>query len=148
MLRLVALLALLLAGVTAAQDLYRWTDEQGRVHFGDRPPEDRAPEQLQLKTQPLLGQDDEVRQRFERLERLRSGEEQKQQEEERLRQEEAKQRRQKMAPLCAQAKRDLKALSGRVVYIDEDGEGRDVSLEQVAADKKKVSQWIAENCTE
>ena len=145
MLRLVALLALLLAGVTAAQDLYRWTDEQGRVHFGDRPPEDRAPEQLQLKTQPLLGQDDEVRQR---LERLRSGEEQKQQEEERLRQEEAKQRRQKMAPLCAQAKRDLKALSGRVVYIDEDGEGRDVSLEQVAADKKKVSQWIAENCTE
>ncbi|MDF1628909.1 MAG: DUF4124 domain-containing protein [Alcanivoracaceae bacterium] len=148
MLRLAILLALLLPALLSAQELYRWTDEQGRTHFGDRPPQDQAPEQFQLKTQPLLGQDDEVRQRYERLERLRSGEQQKQQEEEQIRQAEAQQRRQKMAPLCAQAKRDLKALSGRVVYIDENGEGRDVSLEQVAADQKKLSQWIAENCTE
>ena len=148
MLRLTVLLALLVPGLLGAQDLYRWTDEQGRTHFGDRPPEDQAPEQLQLKTQPLLGQDEEVRQRYERLERLRSGEQQKQQEEEELREQEAQQRRRKMAPLCAQARRDLKALSGRVIYVDEDGEGRDVSLEKVAGDKKKVSQWIAENCTE
>lgn len=147
MFRLVALLALLLPGLCGAQDLYRWTDDQGRVHFGDRPPQDRAPEQLQLKTQPLLGQDDAVRQRYERLERLRSGEQQKQQEEEQQRAEEAADKQRKLAPLCAQAKRDLKALSGPVVYVDESGEARDVSLEQVAADQKKISRWIAENCS-
>jgi hypothetical protein len=148
MLRQGLLLALLLPGLLSAQGLYRWTDENGRIHFGDRPPEGSAtPEEVQLKTQPLLGQDEEVRQRFERLERLRSSEQQKQQEEAQLAEQEARKQRQKMAPRCAQAKRDLKALSGPVVYIDDNGEARDVSLEQAAADREKLSRWIAENCS-
>ena len=32
------LLGLLLATTAGAGEIYRWTDAQGRVHFGDRPP--------------------------------------------------------------------------------------------------------------
>lgn len=31
-------LALLMSGACAAADIYRWTDAQGRTHYGDRPP--------------------------------------------------------------------------------------------------------------
>ena len=37
-LRAVACAALLLAGVAAYADVYKWIDAEGRVHFTDRPP--------------------------------------------------------------------------------------------------------------
>ncbi|MFZ5653583.1 MAG: DUF4124 domain-containing protein [Pseudomonadota bacterium] len=45
--RLATLLSgLLLAGAAGAGDIYRWTDAQGRVHFGDRPPAASVPSQV------------------------------------------------------------------------------------------------------
>jgi hypothetical protein len=42
-----AMTALLLVGAsTMASQVYRWTDEQGRVHFGDKPPADAATTQV------------------------------------------------------------------------------------------------------
>jgi hypothetical protein len=42
-----AMTALLLVGTSAmASQVYRWTDEQGRVHFGDKPPADAATTQV------------------------------------------------------------------------------------------------------
>ena len=66
------MLLLLLPCLATAQGLYRWTDEQGRVHFSDRPREgDPAVEELQIKQQPLLGQDEAVQETWDRLQRLR-----------------------------------------------------------------------------
>lgn len=39
-----------LALAPAAADVYRWVDEQGQVHFGDRPPADKDSERV--KTRP------------------------------------------------------------------------------------------------
>ena len=38
-LRRACVAAVLLAGAGSAQEIHRWTDAQGRVHFGDRPPD-------------------------------------------------------------------------------------------------------------
>lgn len=143
------ILLMLLPCLATAQGLYRWTDEQGRVHFSDRPREgDTATEEMQIKQQPLLGQDEAVQETYDRLQRLRDAERQ-QQEEEGLRRAEVKRiRQQEMAPRCAKAKRELKNLDGPVLYINDKGERYSVPMEQVAADKERLSKWIAENCTD
>lgn len=66
--RLLASLACAAVLVPAfADEIYRWVDEQGRVHFGDTPPPDSA-ERLQLT--PAPSGDAQLQQRRERGERL------------------------------------------------------------------------------
>ncbi|MBA3032641.1 MAG: glutaredoxin family protein [Gammaproteobacteria bacterium] len=43
------LLALLCAGVAQAQTTYRWVDQDGKVHYGDRPPPPQAAREVQEK---------------------------------------------------------------------------------------------------
>jgi glutaredoxin len=43
------LLAFLAFTSIAASDVYRWTDEHGRIHFGDKPPADAATEQVDIR---------------------------------------------------------------------------------------------------
>jgi glutaredoxin len=42
------LLAIFVSGLCQAE-IYTWKDAQGRTHFGDRPPADSTPKQLELK---------------------------------------------------------------------------------------------------
>ncbi|MDD3447643.1 MAG: DUF4124 domain-containing protein [Gammaproteobacteria bacterium] len=49
--RAIALLLLVLAAPAVAGGIYRWTDAQGQVHFGDRPPAG-AGEALPLTSRP------------------------------------------------------------------------------------------------
>lgn len=43
------LLALLCAGLAQAQTAYRWVDNEGKVHYGDRPPPPQAAREVQEK---------------------------------------------------------------------------------------------------
>lgn len=47
-LTLLALVVLIVPMLTAAE-VYRWTDDQGRVHFGDRPPGNRPSETVDVR---------------------------------------------------------------------------------------------------
>jgi len=50
----VGLLALpLLVALTAQAQIYKWTDAQGRVHYGDQPPTDARPGQIAPAPVPL-----------------------------------------------------------------------------------------------
>lgn len=46
-------LILLLSGGAAA-DVYKWTDSQGRVHYGDKPPEQQTTQPVQVGAQPVV----------------------------------------------------------------------------------------------
>jgi glutaredoxin len=48
MFRLLAYIALFLALPAAAQ-VYKWTDPGGKVHYGDRPPDDAKKEELRIR---------------------------------------------------------------------------------------------------
>lgn len=47
-----ALLMALLAFSASAQEVYKWTDDQGVVHFSDRKPADQSAQSLQLEAAP------------------------------------------------------------------------------------------------
>ncbi len=46
------MLAVLAAGTAFASEIYKWTDEQGNVHYGDRPTGDPSEERLGISSKP------------------------------------------------------------------------------------------------
>ncbi len=40
------------SGITLANDIYKWTDEDGNVHYGDRPTGDSSEERLAISSKP------------------------------------------------------------------------------------------------
>lgn len=141
MLRYSLFIIFLLPSLVLATDLYRWTDENGRVHFSDRAPEHES-EQVKVKAPPLIGQDEAVRQSNERWQRLNSAEQQ-QRDEVSQQQQQAEQRH----AHCEQAARDLEKLDQAISYIDEHDEDYEASMQRFTADTKRINQWIAANCS-
>jgi hypothetical protein len=46
------MLAVLTAGMAFASNVYKWTDEQGNVHYGDRPTGNASEERLDISSRP------------------------------------------------------------------------------------------------
>ena len=46
------MLAVLAAGMAFASEIYKWTDEQGNVHYGDRPTGAASEERLDIGSRP------------------------------------------------------------------------------------------------
>jgi hypothetical protein len=130
----------------ASGELYRWTDDSGRVHYSDKPPQDHQPTRVEAPTLNVIETDADTRARNERMMRLRQAQQEQAAEEER----QAAQARQALeanrGPACRKARDELKKLSGRVRYRNPDGTLREVSPQEVARDREKVSQWIDTNC--
>ena len=138
------LIGLLVA--TAGAQVYKWTDEQGRVHYGDKPPQQGA----QTMEVPSAGNgaasapsDDERREKTQRL--LRAYDEErriKQQQEQREEVEAAKRQR-----LCNQARDRLRNYArARGLYeLDEQGNRRfldDSGRQQAEARaRQEVEKW-------
>jgi len=51
----IAFLLVAAAGFPVAAEVYKWTDSAGRIHYGDKPPEDAKSEQLKLQVQSYDG---------------------------------------------------------------------------------------------
>ena len=49
-LRAVLLMSLLSVNIMASAEIYRWTDEQGKIHFTDSPPAGKQVEEVEVKT--------------------------------------------------------------------------------------------------
>ncbi len=48
----VSMLAVLAANSAIAGDIYKWTDAEGNVHYGDKPTNDAQPERVAIASQP------------------------------------------------------------------------------------------------
>lgn len=64
----VVILALGVALVICLEDglaagVYRWVDEQGKVHYGDRPPKKAASTPIEIESAPVPAPDDDERRR-------------------------------------------------------------------------------------
>ncbi|MFN3714821.1 MAG: DUF4124 domain-containing protein [Alcanivoracaceae bacterium] len=137
---------LALTPVAAPAELYRWTDDSGRVHFSDRPPEHSHAEVIDTPTLPVMETDADTRARQQRLQRFQQAQAEQQQQEQKEADAARREREKTVGQACRKARADLKVLSGRVRYRNPDGSLREVSPQEVAKDRDKVNQWIAKNC--
>jgi hypothetical protein len=119
------LLLCFVASAAATAAVYRWVDDNGQVHYGEKPPHDDAQE-LNLRAAPARDADlDQRRQQQQKL--LRAYEEERAIE--RREQQEAQRRKAEHQSYCRRARADLEnALNSSALYTrDGSGEKRFLS---------------------
>lgn len=142
------LAALVLALVTSgsAAQVYKWVDEQGNVHYGDRRPGTGSePSVVELPAAPSKDADHEERSlRRQRL--LEAFEAER--EEQRQADAESAAARQERNRKCAQVRTELAKLErANIVYSqDESGSRIYMSDEERAEAAARVRDWIDEHC--
>lgn len=146
--------ALLLLSHPGAAQIYKWVDENGNVHFGDKPQAEEHANDVEAieleesyKPAPLTTEQQDAmrREREQRRQIAREIEAEKAQEKAAAK--EAK--RKQIAERCAELKKDIQMLGGisleggqRVFYYLEDDDGKPLS---VAEQEKRVEQMRAES---
>jgi hypothetical protein len=143
------LLLLLLVWTTSASaaGVYKWVDEQGRVHYGERPPARAQAQEIEVRqAPPPLPAEDEAARRDNQQRLLRAFEEEREQkkaQKQKSQEEEAKRERQ-----CAVARDRVRRYEtvARVYDLDNQGNRRILSDEERAATEAQARQEVARWC--
>lgn len=138
-----ALLCLLLLPGLAAAEIYRWTDANGQVHFGQRPAGAGA-EQIEVKPQ-VVERDQLTREREERTNRFYDARREEQAQASAI----ATERQAKRAEECQALRRKLASIpEGRSYYrTDASGERNYYSDQQVDTARQQLQSQVADRCS-
>jgi hypothetical protein len=132
-----------------AQDIYKWVDEKGKTHFGDRPPAGAAQTQaITIRDIPEADRNvpsDAQRRAKENLLLERFAEERAEKKQAAV---EEKKRRKKLIRQCIQARDQLRRIKRASHLYDLDDAGRQVvrSDEERKKVTRDLEQAIAKNC--
>ncbi len=146
--KLIGVILLSLAAMSASAEIYRWKDANGNWQFGDKAPQNQPNSQhetIDVKPPPMIGQDEaqDIHARTQRLlESQQAQARHKAQVEEKKREE----HRKRFSKRCEEAEERLERMNRPFVYVDEDGTRRDASAAEVIADQRKTQKWIEEHC--
>ena len=136
----------LLIFIPANAEVYKWVDEDGRTHYGEKPESSDA-SKIEIKEPPKA--DKTVQKRNEQREKfLEIIEEERVQEEEKNQQE--KQEQEKLAKHCTELQDYLAKLreGGTTYYqLDEDGNRVYMSEEEVASEQGKLEKEYRDICS-
>lgn len=131
----------------AQAEVYRWTDAEGRTHFGDRPPTQAASQEVQVQTAPARV-DNAAR---DRQQKMNAFLEQRQQERDRQRAADAKAEKQaaKRAELCTKMRARLKHLDSVSTFynLNEEGERVFVSESENTRIRERFRKKVEETCS-
>ena len=145
---LITAACLSLALSAQAADVYRWTDENGQVHFGQRPPPGGG-QRMELPDSGTLNSygDSELQQRRERERRLLDNYEYER-EQKKARQAREENKRRAVAEDCRRLQNYWRRLSFEgPIYIRREGGRRDyLSDEQRMAEKKRIRPAYERAC--
>lgn len=133
------------AGVAQAQQVYRWVDEQGNVHYTDRPPPERDAEPLPIEIQPT-DLEAAIRAERDRAEFLEHQEQDREDDAHDAAAEETD--RENLARSCAQARERVATIEAarRLSRVDEDGNRHTYSEAERAAALAEARGQVAEWC--
>ena len=141
------MLAVSAAGMAFASNIYKWTDEQGNVHYGDRPTGDASEERLAIASRPT--DPSKVQARIQARYKAKATAEEAAASEpagptpEELRAQ-ALQREEKCATYKARQQKFL--FSRRLYRADENGERVYLDEEQIQAARERVENQVHEEC--
>lgn len=140
------ILTLLLAATPSmamSASVYKWTDEQGVTHFGDRQPPGTRAETLNVRSGTSSGNGRSTPQK--RLSELQE-QEQKNAEKKQETMAETANRKQRDAN-CENARSNLKVIESNArIRIEDNGEMRYLSPEEIAEQRSKLEEIATENC--
>lgn len=126
--------------------VYKWTDQNGVVHFGDRPVNQDEATELIIDTESRSGITNSSGNNKERARMTKELEEDRKSRQEKREKFQADKKKRKAS--CVQAKdrlRQYQEASG-IYKLDKNGERVFYSNEERAAKEKKLNKVIAKNC--
>ena len=137
---------------TTQAEIYKWTDENGKVHYSDKPFDENS-EKIKLKREPTKAERLEAQQRasalIRRQNKVHSINERKSREQQISAQEEEKERQQR-EQACAEANRLIIVYSGRGAVYTTDNNGKRTykgyTDEQKNQKIAELQRSIKENC--
>jgi hypothetical protein len=140
------LLVFLFLPLPTMAGVYKWTDANGQVHFGDRPPAEKTAEEVTINAEPP-GKDAAASERIRKMNEFLG---QRQAERQVRQAEEAKiQRRAEMQEArCRKLKAQLKHMASVSTFynLNEDGEKVFVSEEDNTRIRERFSQRVRQAC--
>lgn len=132
-------------GLALAASVYKWTDENGVTHFGDRQPTGKQSEKLNVRSGAASQPGSERKSPQEQLKELqqRQDDQAVSQRSRAVQEAQAKQREAN----CATARANLDAIDSNArIRVEENGEQRYLSPEEIAEQRAKARQIAQENC--
>lgn len=143
---LIATLMLVLAGAAAAADVYKWVDDQGKVHYGDRPPARGEPADT-LALPPAPSRDADLAERAFMRQRLLDAFEAERREQQQT-DAEARSAKRALESRCAELERKLARFErANVVYtVDDNGERAYMSDDDRQRAAEAAREWISKHC--
>ena len=140
-----AVLLVTAPAISAAASVYKWTDENGVTHFGDRQPNGQQSETVSIKT----GKRSESN-RQSPQEQVKALEEQEAKQAERREESAVEEARRKQRQAnCETARSNLSILQRNSrIRVEENGEQRYLSEEEIAEQREKFEEIAEENCGE
>ncbi len=146
--RKILMLTLLMAmtpGLAAGASVYKWTDENGVTHFGDRQPTGANSEQVNVRSGTTSRGQEQRRSAQDQLGDLQ----QQQQTQEQRRQETAVEeaRRKQREANCATARSNIEVLNSNArIRVEENGEMRFLTPDEINEQRRRFQEIADENC--
>lgn len=141
---ILAVVPLTVPQAATAASVYKWTDENGVTHFGDREPTGKQTERVNIRTGKTSG-DQRPKSPQQQLEELEAREADAAGKREESAVEEA--RRKQREANCETARSNLTILERNSrIRVEENGEQRYLSAEEIQEQRQKFEDIASENC--
>ena len=129
----------------ALAELYRWTDEHGKVHYSDRKPSAATENLESIEDQLKPVNIDESHKQHQAFKRVFAEDHTLAQQQQQERQQQQAQKR-KQQEQCQEAKRYLRSISGPVSFVDEHGQPMKMSERERRAHQTEMEALIERHC--
>ncbi len=140
------LLSLLLCiAPVATAEVYQWVDENGKKHFSDTPPPDRA-KAKEISESLKPANIDESRTERQKLQKLFAKPTEEEQHYKKQKQAADQKKQQKKQEYCSYLKNRLSKISRRVVFVDKQGNDVKVSEAERKQRAKNLQKMIHQRC--
>lgn len=141
---LITQMLLLTAGFSTAE-VYRWADENGKVHFSDRKPAANTGHVAEDISEQVKNTN--IDSSTKSRQQMRSLFAEETEEEESLRNKQLRQAGQQQQRSCNESRRYLKIIRGRFHYVDKDGRQSDISQAEQKKLIAKTERYIKKHCS-
>lgn len=141
---LVAAAIALAPSLSSGASVYKWTDDEGVTHFGDRQPVGRESESVRVRsgTSTKVGQSESPQAQVEALDKR----EQEGAEQAKLTAQEEAERKQREAN-CETARNNLSIINSNArIKVAENGEQRFLSPEEIEEQRQRFQEIVDANC--
>lgn len=131
-----------LFAATAAAEVYKWTDKDGKLHYGDKKTAKTAEDITASLSKPNIDTSSGEHKKLETLFRKENAADRAYKAEQAM----PNPAQEDHAQRCSKARERLKILEGRVVFIDQQGKPVRTSEEERERRAGEMRKILAENC--